>query len=109
MHAMEIIQGIKRTTKAMSHNVNEAERHIKKAHELRDTCRMSADWDKEMAHRHLEFNSLGRALYDKQMRDLMELPGAEEYIPGIKAAYNDWISDINAETAEVMAMIQMYK
>ena len=34
---------------------------------------------------------------------------AAEYIPGIKAAYGDWINDINEKTAEVMTMIQMYK
>lgn len=109
MHAMELLYRIKRTAKAIDRNVHEAENHIKKAHELRDTCRMTADWYKEMAQRHLEFNNQGRALYDKQMRDLHEMPDAAEYIPGIKAAYNDWISDINEKTAEVMAMIQMYK
>lgn len=109
MHAMEMIIQIKKTAKAIDHNVQEAERHIKKAHEMRETCRMSADWYKEMAHRHLEFNTQGRALYDRKMRDLMEAEEAAEYLPGIKAAYNDWISDINEKTAEVMAMIQMYK
>ena len=56
-----------------------------------------------------EFLREGRALYDKQMRDLHDMPDAAEYMPGIKAAYGDWISDINEKTAEVMAMIQMYK
>lgn len=109
MHAMEQIQRIKRTAKAIDHNVHEAEAHIQKAHELRDSCRMTADWYKEMAHRHLEFNNQGRTLYDKQMRDLAEAIDADTYLPGIKAAYNDWISDINEKTAEVMAMISMYK
>jgi hypothetical protein len=43
MHAMEMIIQIKKTAKAIDHNVQEAERHIKKAHEMRETCRMSAD------------------------------------------------------------------
>ena len=51
---------------------------------------------------------LGVAL-EEQMRDLIDAADAAEYIPGIKAAYNDWISDINEKTAEVMAMISMYK
>ena len=51
----------------------------------------------------------GRAIYDRKMRDLIEAQDAAEYVPGIKAAYNDWISDINEKTAEVMAMISMYK
>lgn len=109
MHAMELLYRIKRTTKAIDRNVHEAENHIRKAHELRDTCRMTADWYKEMAQRHLEFNNQGRALYDKQMRDLHDMPDAAEYMPGIKAAYGDWLSDISEKTAEVMAMIQMYK
>lgn len=109
MHAMELIYDIKKTAKAIDHNVHEARQHIKKAHELREKCRMMADWYKEMAHRHLEFNTQGRAIYDRKMRDLLESQDAAEYIPGIKAAYNDWISDINEETAEVMAMITMYK
>lgn len=109
MHAMEMIYYIKKTAKAIDHNVQEAEQHIKKAHEMRETCRMTADWYKEMAQRHLEFNAQGRAIYDRKMRDLIEAQDAAEYVPGIKAAYNDWISDINEKTAEVMAMISMYK
>lgn len=109
MHAMEMIYHIKKAAKAIDHNVQEAEAHIRKAHEMRETCRMTADWYKDMAQKHLEFNSQGRALYDRKMRDLIDSEGAAEYLPGIKAAYNDWISDINAKTAEVMAMIQMYK
>lgn len=109
MHAMEMIYYIKKTAKAIEHNVQEAEQHIKKAHEMRETCRMTADWYKEMAQRHLEFNAQGRAIYDRNMRDLIEAQDAAEYVPGIKAAYNDWISDINEKTAEVMAMISMYK
>ena len=109
MHAMEMIYYIKKTAKAIDHNVHEAEQHIKKAHEMRETCRMTADWYKEMAQRHIEFNAQGRAVYDRKMRDLIEAPDAAEYLPGIKAAYNDWISDINEKTAEVMTMIQMYK
>ena len=109
MHAMEMIYYIKKTAKAIDHNVHEAEQHIKKAHEMRETCRMTADWYKEMAQRHLEFNAQGRAIYDRKMRDLIEAQDAAEYVPGIKAAYNDWISDINEKTAEVMAMISMYK
>lgn len=109
MHAMEMIQQIKRTAKAIEHNVSEAEQHIRKAHAMREECRMSADWYKEMAQRHLEFNTQGRAIYDRKMRDLIETQDAAEYVPGIKAAYNDWICDINNKTAEVMAMISMYK
>ena len=109
MHAMEMIYYIKKTAKTIDHNVQEAERHIRKAHEMREECRMTADWYKEMAQKHLEFNTQGRAIYDRKMRDLIETEDAAEYLPGIKAAYNDWISDINEKTAEVMAMIQMYK
>lgn len=109
MHAMEMLYYIKKTAQMMDKNLQEAEKHIKKAHEMRDSCRMTADWYKEMAHRHLEFNVQGRALYDRKMRDLADAEGAAEFLPGIKAAYGDWISDINEKTAEVMAMIQMYK
>lgn len=109
MHAMEMIHYIKKTAKAIDHNVHEAEAHIRKAHEMRETCRMTADWYKEMANRHLEFNTQGRAIYDRKMRELVDTEEAAEYIPGIRAAYNDWISDINEKTAEVLVMIQMYK
>lgn len=109
MHAMEMLYYIKKTAQMIDKNLQEAERHIKKAHEMRDDCRMTADWYKEMAHRHLEFNVQGRALYERKMRELTEAEGAAEYLPGIKAAYGAWMNDINEKTAEVMAMIQMYK
>lgn len=109
MHPMEMVHYIKKTVKAMDHNLHEAEEHIRRAYDMRDKCSMSADWYKEMAHRHMEFNAMGRAIYDRKMRELSEMPEAAEYMPGIRAAYNDWVGDINEKAAEVAMMIQMYK
>ena len=109
MHPMEKLEYIKKAAKAMDHNLHEAETHIRKAYDMRDKCQMTADWYKDMAHRHLEFNTIGRAIYDRKMRELAEMPEAAEYLVGIKTAYNDWIGEINEKTAEVMTMIQMYK
>ena len=70
---------------------------------------MQADWYRDMANRHLEFNTAGKALYDKRMADLAAMPEAAEYIHGIKMAYDSWMRDIAEETAEVQALLAMYK
>ena len=47
---------IKWTCDVISGNLREARKYIEKAYEMRESCRPVADWCRDMAARHLEFN-----------------------------------------------------
>ena len=90
-------------------NVREAKKYAMKAHELRNHHRMAADWCRDMAQSHLGFNSAGHTLFE---RTINEMDSSGEYaamMPGVRAVYEDRIQDIMQDTAEIKAMIEMYK
>ena len=109
MEHVEILNQIRRIAKNLMGNVQEAERYAEKAHRYRNTCKMQADWYRDMAAKHLEFNLSGRQLYDKFMRDLAENPEAAKYMAGMHAAYDEWLHEIDEQTAKVHALLNMYK
>lgn len=108
-HIYGMIHRIEKIEAAIMENVTEARHHIECAHKLRDECRMSADWYRDMAVKHMEFNAKGRDVYEMLMRKLAEEPDAAQLFPGVKMAYGSWMNRINEETARVHAMIGMYK
>lgn len=90
-------------------NISEAEKYARKAHELRDENKAAADWCKEMAAAHLHFNDAGHAVVKKLIDDYAASGKNSELAPGMKAVYNDRHNDMIRRTAEVQAMIAMYK
>ena len=100
---------IKWTTDIISGNLREARKYIGKAYELRESCRPAADWCKEMAVRHLEFNQIGHSMAKKMIEDYANSGAQSELMPGMKAVYNDMHADIMRESAEVQAMIAAHK
>ncbi|MBP3411376.1 MAG: hypothetical protein J6M10_10325 [Clostridia bacterium] len=109
MDHKELMHEIRRIAKNLAGNVHEAKEYAEKAHRYRDVCKMQADWYRDMAAKHLEFNLSGRQLFDKFMRDLAENPEAAQHLLGIRMAYEDWMRDIDEDTAKVQAMLAMYK
>ena len=100
---------IKWTTDIIAGNLREARKYIGKAYELRESCRPAADWCKEMAVRHLEFNQIGHSMVKKLIEDYANSGAQSELLPGMKAVYTDMHADIMRESAEVQAMISAYK
>lgn len=100
---------IKWTTDIIAGNLREARKYIGKAYELRESYRPAADWCKEMAVRHLEFNQIGHSMVKKMIEDYANSGAQSELLPGMKAVYNDMHADIMRESAEVQAMIAAYK
>ena len=109
MNHIEMMHEIRCTAKNLAGNVREAKKYAEKAHRYRSICKMQADWYRDMANDHLKFNLMGRQIFDKHMRDFAELPEAAQYHHGIHAAYNEWMRDIDEDTAEVQALLAMYK
>ena len=90
-------------------NLDEAHRLIGKAYELRDTDKATADWYKDMAAKHLEFNTPGHAIVVKKIAEYDASGKNSPLAPGMKAMYNDKHAKLNKRTSEVQSMISTYK
>lgn len=99
---------IKWATDIMRGNLSEARKYISKAYELRDVNRQAADWCKDMAAMHLQFNVAGHNVGEKLIAEYAASGANSELAPGMKAVYADLHADMVRETAEIKAMIDTY-
>lgn len=100
---------IKWASDIISGNLREAEKYIGKAYELRDVNKDAADWCKEMAAKHLDFNTKGHDLVKRLIADYAASGKHSELAPGMQAVYNEIHADMIKRNAEIMAMISGYK
>ena len=100
---------IKCVLKDMAHNVSEARDKIHKAHRMHDGNRTVADWQRDMAKTHLEFNTKINDAAAKMMADAATYHAGDHKALGMLEAYKEWHADIIEDAAEVMAMIAAYK
>lgn len=100
---------IKWSSDIIAGNLREARKYICKAYELKETCKEAADWCKEMAAKHLEFNVKGHDLATKLIKDYAASGRNSDLAPGMRAVYEDLHCDMMRETAEIQAMIAGYK
>lgn len=100
--------------KTMMHNIGEAREKIHKANEWKDKHRGIADWFKQMAVGHLEYNTGAHQMVKNGLR---EMSAEHEHnhdhdeaarMMGKCEAYEEWLEQIAPETAEVRAMIDGY-
>lgn len=96
-----------RTCPSESHR--EARKYICRAYELKETCKPAADWCKDMAAKHLEFNAKGHDLAKNLIADYAASGKHSDLAPGMQAVYNDLHCDMMRETAEIQTMISGYK
>lgn len=100
---------IKWASDIIAGNLREARKYINKAYELREINKDAADWCKEMAAKHLEFNSKGHELSKKLISDQQTSEHKSDLAPGMMAVYNELHADMIRENAEILAMINAYK
>lgn len=90
-------------------NYHEAFDKIGKAYRWKEDCRSMADWQKDMAVGHAQFNATGCGL----VRGLMEhMEHTEEHravLPGIRALMHERMAKWAHKHAELKAMIEAYK
>ena len=98
---------IKWASDILSGNLREARKYINQAYELRDTHQQAAEWCKDMAQKHLDFNTKGHELVKKLIAEAESKQSA--LAPGMMAVYNDLHADMIRENAEIMAMISAFK
>jgi hypothetical protein len=100
---------IKWASDIINGNLREAEKYIGKAYELREINKDAADWCKEMAAKHLDFNTKGHDLVKKLIADYAASGKHSEFAPGMQAVYNEIHADMIRRNAEITAMIGGYK
>lgn len=100
---------IKWVSDIIAGNIDEAQKYIGKAYELREVNRDAADWCKEMAAKHLDFNGKGHEIAKKLIAEYNASGKHSELAPGMQAVYNEIHADLIRRAAEVQGMIAAYK
>lgn len=100
---------IKKVSDSIRENIHEAKEKIDMAYRLHDEDKAVADWYKEMAAAHLNFNTNGHNIVVKLIEQAKAEKQGNPMMPGMMAAYNEIHSSLKIESAEVQAMIQNYK
>ena len=90
-------------------NLMEADNYIDMAHELKDECRAYADWCKEMAAKHMEFNTGGRSVYERLKERMHEDHEHKEHHAGAVMVLDRNMAKLNQHCAELKAKMAEYK
>ena len=90
-------------------NVMEASRYMREAHDLKENCRGFADWCRDMAMKHLEFNTAGKALYERMRERLHEDGEHSIHAKGLMMVFDRQMHKLDRQHAEVKAMLDAYK
>lgn len=92
-------------------NLMEADKYVKMAHELKDECRTFADWCKDMANKHIEFNATGKNVYERMKDKLGEDSEHADaaHHPGILLILDRQMAKLNQHGAEIRAKLDAYK
>ena len=100
---------IKQLSEEIKHNIHEAREKIEMAYKLRDTDKAAADWYRQMAAAHIDFNSAGHSAVARLITEAKAKMEHNPMLPGMIAVYEDMHADIVKDSAEVSAMIATYK
>ena len=100
---------IKQLSHEIKHNIHEAREKIEMAYKLRDADKAAADWYRQMAAAHIEFNSTGHSAVAKLITEARAKMEHNPMLPGMLAVYDDMHAEVMKDSAEVSAMIQNYK
>lgn len=106
MHAYEHMGDVQ---DIMWGNLMEADKYAKMAHELKDECRSYADWCRDMAMKHIEFNTAGKNVYDRMKDKLAEDQGSREHHTGILMILDRNMAKLNQHCAQIKAKLEAYK
>lgn len=93
----------------MAHNVREARDKIQKAHQWKDKNKALADWQRDMAKGHIDYNSKINDAAVKMISDAAAKHADDHHELGMLDAYREWHADIMDDVLEVMAMMAAYK
>lgn len=106
---MHIYEHMNDVLDIMWKNLMEADNYIDEAHKMKEECRHIADWYKEMAAKHMEFNSAGRSVYDRLKERLHEDHEHAEHHAGIVMILDRNLAKLNQHCAELKIKMSEYK
>ena len=106
---MQIYEYMNDVLDVMWGNLMEADKYIRGAHELKDECRAMADWYKDMAMKHVEFNTAGKSIYERLKERMHEDHEHAEHHAGILMILDRNMAKLNHNCAEVKAKMEAYK
>lgn len=93
----------------IAENIDEARRYIKLAMEYREKQKPLADWCRDMAAMHINFNAAGMANARRLIDDMRTVSDHPEYAEGAAAVWMDWLMSLTSANAEAKAMVDSYK
>ena len=105
---MHIYEQIDDVVEIMWGNAMEAAKYAREAHELKEDCRAYADWCRDMSIKHLEFNTAGKAVYER-MKERLHEHGESEHAKGLLMVLDRQMNKLSRQHAETKAMLDAYK
>ena len=103
------MEHVKWAVMAVHHNMEEAREKIMKAYKMRTDNKELADWQRDMAVAHINFNNAGVRLAQEQIERARHDHDGNERHMGMLDVWEGWLHEIVGETAEVKAIIDSYK
>lgn len=93
----------------MDKNVREAHKYAEDAFIKKPKCKAAADWCRDMANMHLQFNTSGAAVMKKIIDHYEHDEEFAAHMPGAIALADCRHAQLMKHTAEVRAMLDMYE
>lgn len=90
-------------------NVQEAKEKILKAYKMKNECKSLADWERDMAVAHINFNNSGARMAAEHIEKARESHAGDDRAMGMLDVWEQWLHHVAGEMAEVKAMIDSYK
>lgn len=106
---MDMLHKIMDVAEEIDENFHEAFEKMEKAFHWREDCRQMADWQKDMATAHANFNVAGCAMVRGLMEQMEHTEEHHAVIPGIRALMHERMAKWSHKHAELKAMIDVYK
>lgn len=103
---------IKQLCNEISGNIDEAREKIRMAYELKCECPEAANWYRDMANSHINFNTNGHATIKKVIEAYKASDAYKrepEYANGMIAAFEAVHNDLIVKSAEVKSLIDGWK
>lgn len=106
---MNTLHKIMDVAEEIDENFHEAFEKMEKAFHWREDCRQMADWQKDMATAHANFNVAGCAMVRSMMDEMMREPEHEHLVAGVKEVITPMMAKWAKKHASIKAMIDAYK
>ena len=106
---MDTLHKLMEVADVIDENFHEAFEKMENAFHWREDCRQMADWQKEMATAHANFNVTGCSMVRAMLEQMMHEPEYEHVVTGVKEMLTPMMAKWAKKQASLKAMIDSYK